>query len=61
MLRALKETQCAAIVRYVYRDGLNPKLGALLPHISTNTEGLIFQQLPFAEDIRNYTFPSLLV
>ncbi len=50
-----------AIVRLVKpKGGGAPRLGCLLPCVQEGQYyGLLFHQLPFAEDIRKYSFPSL--
>ena len=59
LAQALYETNCTAIVRYCFRKNANPKLGCLLPHIRPDYTELLFYQLPYAEDIREFTFTSL--
>ena len=54
---ALYETNRAAIVRFCTRGKVT--LGALFPSIKSRYEALLFAKLPFAEDIRDYAFPSL--
>ncbi|KAI6661517.1 X-ray repair cross-complementing protein 5-like [Oopsacas minuta] len=57
--QALYEMNCTAIVRYCFRKNANPKLGCLYPHIRPDYTELLFFQLPYAEDIREFTFASL--
>ncbi|XP_028404243.1 X-ray repair cross-complementing protein 5-like [Dendronephthya gigantea] len=59
IIRALYESDKVAIVRYVFRNNATPKIGFLSPHIKENYECLLFTALPFAEDIRQFTFASL--
>eukprot|EP01117_Protostelium_nocturnum_P014755 TRINITY_DN5645_c0_g1_i1.p1 TRINITY_DN5645_c0_g1~~TRINITY_DN5645_c0_g1_i1.p1 ORF type:complete len:726 (-),score=197.55 TRINITY_DN5645_c0_g1_i1:67-2244(-) len=59
LIHALAETESVAIVRYVKRANSIPHLGVLIPHIKPGVECLYFNSLPFAEDLRQYTFPSL--
>ncbi|KAJ4457638.1 putative X-ray repair cross-complementing protein 5 [Paratrimastix pyriformis] len=47
-----------AIVRYIKRAGAAPHLACLIPHIKYDYHAFHIVQLPFAEDVRNYTFPS---
>ncbi|XP_022297407.2 X-ray repair cross-complementing protein 5-like [Crassostrea virginica] len=61
LINALYETNMAIIVRKVYSAATAPKLGCLLPHIKSSYECLIYVELPFMEDIRQYTFGSLPV
>ncbi|CAK5280012.1 unnamed protein product [Mycena citricolor] len=49
-----------AIARWVTADERDAKMGVLFP--SVNDEGadcLLWAQMPFADDVRRYTFPSL--
>jgi ATP-dependent DNA helicase 2 subunit 2 len=47
------------IVRFVKIKNAAPHLGVLMPHIKNEYEYLIYQKLPFAEDIRQYPFAPL--
>jgi ATP-dependent DNA helicase 2 subunit 2 len=71
LAHALHRTQHVAIVRYVKRKNAAPILGVLTPCIAngfpdSNLLGedastftcLLLNQLPFAEDLRLFTFPS---
>jgi ATP-dependent DNA helicase 2 subunit 2 len=58
-IHALEEKKMGAIVKYAFRNKVEPKIGVLTAHIKLHYECLIFTQLPFAEDIRQYTFASL--
>ncbi|GFO44853.1 X-ray repair cross-complementing protein 5-like [Plakobranchus ocellatus] len=59
LINALYETNCVAIARRVYAANSAPRLGALFPHIKAKYECLFWVELPFAEDVRTYTFGSL--
>ncbi|KAG7227479.1 hypothetical protein INR49_005293 [Caranx melampygus] len=59
LIRALDELQMVAIVRYAYDRRSNPQVGAAFPCIKQNYECLMYVQLPFTEDLRQFTFPSL--
>ena len=59
LAQSLFEMDCVAIVRYCFRQNASPKLGCLYPHIRPDYTELLFFQLPFAEDIREFTFGSL--
>ncbi|KAE8299406.1 X-ray repair cross-complementing protein 5 [Larimichthys crocea] len=59
LIRALDELQMVAIVRYAYDRRSNPQVGAAFPYIKKDYECLIYIQLPFMEDLRSFTFPSL--
>mgnify|MGYP002385014136 CR=1 FL=1 len=59
-IHAMYESNKVAIARYVAREGQTTvKMGVLTPHIKADYECLYFTQLPFAEDLRLYTFSSL--
>jgi len=47
------------IVRFVKIKNAAPHLGVLMPHIKSDLEYLIYQKLPFAEDLRHYPFAPL--
>ncbi|XP_028248974.1 X-ray repair cross-complementing protein 5 [Parambassis ranga] len=59
LIRALEELQMVAIVRYAYDRRSNPQVGAAFPCIKQDYECLMYVQLPFMEDLRQFTFPSL--
>nr|XP_046260202.1 X-ray repair cross-complementing protein 5 [Scatophagus argus] len=59
LIRALDELQMVAIVRYAYDRRSNPQVGAAFPCIKQDYECLMYVQLPFMEDLRQFTFPSL--
>jgi ATP-dependent DNA helicase 2 subunit 2 len=59
LARALHETDRVAIVRYVKRSNGTPQLGALVPYIKSEWEGLLYVKLPFAEDLRQFQFAPL--
>ncbi|XP_026150879.1 X-ray repair cross-complementing protein 5 [Mastacembelus armatus] len=59
VIRALDELEMVAIVRYAYDRRSNPQIGAAFPCIKRDYECLMYVQLPFAEDLRQFTFPSL--
>ncbi|TYH99829.1 hypothetical protein ES332_A11G092700v1 [Gossypium tomentosum] len=60
--RAMKEMNAVAILRCVWRQGQqNVVVGVLTPNISQNDkipDSFYFNVLPFAEDVREYQFPS---
>uniref|UniRef100_A0A3Q3W893 X-ray repair cross-complementing protein 5 n=1 Tax=Mola mola TaxID=94237 RepID=A0A3Q3W893_MOLML len=58
-IRALDELEMVAIVRYAYDRRSNPQVGAAFPCIKPHYECLMYIQLPFMEDLRQFTFPSL--
>ncbi|TDH07014.1 hypothetical protein EPR50_G00119080 [Perca flavescens] len=59
LIRALDELNMVAIVRYAYDRRSNPQVGAAFPCIKQDYECLMYVQLPFMEDLRQFTFPSL--
>lgn len=59
LIQALNELNMVAIVRYAYDRRCNPQVGAAFPCVKSNYECLIYVQLPFMEDLRQFTFPSL--
>eukprot|EP00057_Strongylocentrotus_purpuratus_P022874 XP_011677348.1 PREDICTED: X-ray repair cross-complementing protein 5 [Strongylocentrotus purpuratus] len=59
LVNALYETNSVAIVRRAYSGSSAPRIGFLAPHIKANYEALFYIELPFAEDLRMYTFMSL--
>ncbi|NP_001081127.1 X-ray repair complementing defective repair in Chinese hamster cells 5 [Xenopus laevis] len=59
LIHALDEMDMVAIVRYVYDRRSNPQVGVAFPHIKDKYECLVYVQLPFMEDIRQYLFSSL--
>jgi len=58
-IRALYETNMAGILRYVWRNNSQPKLTAIVPHIKADYQCLMMFQVPYMEDVRQYTFASL--
>ncbi|XP_069554708.1 X-ray repair cross-complementing protein 5 [Brachyistius frenatus] len=58
-IRALDELKMVAIVRYAYDRRSNPQVGAAFPCIKRDHECLMYVQLPFMEDLRQFAFPSL--
>ncbi|NXX79753.1 XRCC5 protein, partial [Urocolius indicus] len=59
LVHALDELKVVAIVRYAYDRRCNPQVGAAFPYIKDAYECLIYVQLPFMEDLRQYLFSSL--
>jgi len=58
-IHALHELESYAVARLVTKDGKEPALVLLAPHIDIGFECLYDIPLPFAEDVRNYKFPPL--
>ncbi|XP_028725923.2 X-ray repair cross-complementing protein 5 isoform X1 [Peromyscus leucopus] len=59
LIHALDELNMVAIVRYAYDRRANPQVGVAFPHIKDTYECLVYVQLPFMEDLRQYMFSSL--
>ncbi|XP_030642929.1 X-ray repair cross-complementing protein 5 [Chanos chanos] len=59
LIHALDSLKMAAIVRYAYDRRSNPQVGAAFPCIKEKYECLLYVQLPFMEDLRQFSFPSL--
>ncbi|NXC45599.1 XRCC5 protein, partial [Penelope pileata] len=59
LVQALKELNVVAIVRYAYDRRCNPQIGVAFPYIKDAYECLIYVQLPYMEDVRQYMFSSL--
>ncbi|NWW73375.1 XRCC5 protein, partial [Climacteris rufus] len=59
LVRALDELKVVAVVRYAYDRRSNPQIGVAFPCIKDAYECLIYVQLPYMEDLRQYVFSSL--
>ncbi|XP_075037201.1 X-ray repair cross-complementing protein 5 [Mixophyes fleayi] len=59
LIQALDETEMVAIVRYAYDRRSNPQVGVAFPHIKEKYKCLVYVQLPYVEDLRQYIFSSL--
>ncbi|XP_072436176.1 X-ray repair cross-complementing protein 5 isoform X1 [Chiloscyllium punctatum] len=59
LIHALQELDMMAIVRYIYDRRSNPQVGVAFPMIKDKYECLVYIQLPFMEDLRQFTFTSL--
>ncbi|XP_062951104.1 X-ray repair cross-complementing protein 5 [Cynocephalus volans] len=59
LIHALEELDMVAIVRYAYDKRANPQVGVAFPYIKDAYECLVYVQLPFMEDLRQYIFSSL--
>ncbi|KAH9487958.1 X-ray repair cross-complementing protein 5 [Bulinus truncatus] len=59
LINAMYETNSVAIARRVYAANSAPRIGCLFPHIKAKYECLFWVELPFAEDLRTFTFGSL--
>ncbi|XP_026977814.1 X-ray repair cross-complementing protein 5 isoform X1 [Sagmatias obliquidens] len=59
LIHALDELDMVAVVRYAYDRRANPQVGVAFPCIRDAYECLVYVQLPFMEDLRQYMFSSL--
>ncbi|PPQ66770.1 hypothetical protein CVT26_009756 [Gymnopilus dilepis] len=59
IVQAMADSKRMAIARWVSRDGMDPKMGVLLPVVQEGVHFLLWAQMPFADDVRKYTFASL--
>ncbi|KAM8789799.1 X-ray repair cross-complementing protein 5 [Rhynchonycteris naso] len=59
LIHALDQLDMVAIVRYAYDRRANPQVGVAFPYIKDAYECLVYVQLPFMEDLRQYMFSSL--
>ncbi|KAJ7451138.1 SPOC domain-like protein [Mycena latifolia] len=57
--QAMYEKDAMAIARWVSKDGMDAKMGVLAPCIAEGVDCLLWAQMPFADDVRKYTFASL--
>ncbi|KAF7986188.1 hypothetical protein HWV62_38598 [Athelia sp. TMB] len=57
--QAMSIKKVMAIARWVARDGADTKMGVLSPSIFDSVDCLLWVQMPFADDVRKYTFGSL--
>ncbi|KAJ3069683.1 X-ray repair cross-complementing protein 5 [Podochytrium sp. JEL0797] len=55
---SLKTKNMYALVRYVWRTDSPPKIGVLIPHVGKRL-WCVWNQLPFKEDVREYSFTTL--
>ncbi|KAG6895586.1 hypothetical protein C0992_000501, partial [Termitomyces sp. T32_za158] len=59
IVQAMYEKDAMAIARWVTKDGMDPKMGVLAPVVWDEVDCLLWAQMPFADDVRKYTFASL--
>lgn len=59
IVQAMLDRGVVAIARYVSRDGMDPRMGVLVPRAFEEVDCFLWIQMPFADDVRRYTFPSL--
>ena len=60
MVNAMLETQKVLLAKIIERKNADPKLVVLYPHVSKKQPLLYMAQLPTAEDLRDFQFPSLV-
>ena len=60
MVHAMIETKKVSIAQIMATKSADPKLVVLYPHVSKKQPLLYMAQLPTAEDLRDYQFPSLV-
>ncbi|KIY45729.1 SPOC domain-like protein [Fistulina hepatica ATCC 64428] len=59
LVRAMEAREIMAIARWTLKDGSDPKMGVLRPCAFPDVDCLLWAQMPFADDVRKYTFASL--
>lgn len=59
LIHALYELDSYAVARIVRKAGNEPLIILMAPSIEPDYECLLDVQLPFAEDMRSYSFPPL--
>jgi ATP-dependent DNA helicase 2 subunit 2 len=59
IVQAMANEDLYAIVRWVTKDGVDAKMGVLAPVQFESVDCLLWAQMPFADDVRKYTFSSL--
>ncbi|KAJ3980021.1 SPOC domain-like protein [Lentinula detonsa] len=59
IVQAMYEKGVLAVGRWVTADGRDPKMGVMSPALFEKVHCLLWVPMPFADDVRKYTFPSL--
>ncbi|KAI0039555.1 SPOC domain-like protein [Auriscalpium vulgare] len=59
LVRAMDKLNMYAITRWVTKNGSDPKMGVLAPCRFEKVDCFLWVQMPFADDVRKYTFPPL--
>ncbi|KAJ4465497.1 SPOC domain-like protein [Lentinula edodes] len=59
VVQAMYEKGVLAVGRWVTGDGRDPKMGVMSPALFEKVHCLLWVPMPFADDVRKYTFPSL--
>ncbi|GJJ08784.1 hypothetical protein Clacol_003003 [Clathrus columnatus] len=57
IVKAMSDKDAMAIARWTSRS--DPKMGILLPRVLDNVDCFLWVQVPFADDVRKYSFRSL--
>ncbi|KAF9073930.1 SPOC domain-like protein [Rhodocollybia butyracea] len=61
MVQAMYEKGVLAVGRWVTGDGRDAKMGIMSPTLFDKVHCLLWAPMPFADDVRKHTFPSLSV
>ncbi|KAI0307520.1 SPOC domain-like protein [Multifurca ochricompacta] len=59
LVKAMDKLDMYAITRWVTKDGSDPKMGVLAPCRFRKVDCFLWVQMPFADDVRKYTFSPL--
>ncbi|ETW87659.1 hypothetical protein HETIRDRAFT_41157 [Heterobasidion irregulare TC 32-1] len=59
LVQAMDKHQMYAVTKWVSREGMDPRMGVLAPCRFDKVDCFLWVQMPFADDIRKYTFPPL--
>jgi ATP-dependent DNA helicase 2 subunit 2 len=59
LVQAMSSLKKFAVARYIGRDGADPKMVVLAPSNVGDIDCLLMVRMPFADDVRKYTFASL--
>jgi len=60
VIQGMEETGKVALVRRVYRNDSRVRIGVLSPRIKLHYECLVYHELPFADDYRQFQFSAIL-
>ncbi|KAI0668689.1 SPOC domain-like protein [Trametes maxima] len=59
IVQAMENEHVLAIARWIKTDKGEPRMGVLAPYAFEEIDCLLWVQMPFADDVRNFTFASL--
>ncbi|KAF8624760.1 hypothetical protein AX15_005654 [Amanita polypyramis BW_CC] len=59
IVQAIYQKGSVAITRLVTKDDMDAKMGLLYPTVFEKVDCFLWAQMPFADDVRRYSFPSL--